>query len=1191
MFLKGLEIQGFKSFPDKTKLNFGSGITAVVGPNGSGKSNISDAVRWVLGEQSTKSLRSSKMEDVVFGGTLKRRALGYAEVTLIIDNRDRALDFENDELAITRRYYRSGESEYQINRATVRLRDLHELFMDTGLGRDGYSMIGQGKIDSIVASKSGERRDIFEEAAGISRFRYRKLEAERKQAQAEENLIRLRDILSELESRVEPLREQSEKASQFLKMSEEKRELEIGLWLHQLERSKEQLREQDYKITLSQARHEQTEKELLELEADMLDTEEQTQQLAVQIDSVRREASAAEEHARGAESDIAVRKNDILHNEENISRLERDIAHCLAGEQEIEAEIEARRAEILTLEEFIAERRGRLEQSGGELERIVSEDAAQSSKKEALGERLALLTNRLSEEKVKSVTAESSLAEISARRLTVQDTIHQLKEQLERLNEEEGELQKDTVRLKEHAEECGNAVKGYELRVKSRQESCRTAKEEIDHMLLEVKSQQRRAQILEELEKNLEGFAASVKSVMKQAKDGGLTGIHGPLSRLIKVEPGYATAVEVALGANMQNIVVATQGDAKRAIQFLKERKAGRGTFMPINAMKGKTLYEAGLESRQGYIGIAADLVDCSPEYRDIVRFAIGRVVVAEDLDCAVAIARQYDYRFRIVTLDGQLVNAGGSMTGGSLAKGAGLLGRTAEIGRIRKEAIELERKAGEKQARYLQLTQELAAAEAEVKNAAAELSIAQEDSIRVEGEKRRVLDHIGLAENQLTQLKSEKDTIKDRVEELERVKSACAAQTARLTEEADALEAQLETLTGSRDTLAGRREELLHKNAEIRLEISGAEKDIENRQSGIVEMSSRKAGQSDRAGELRGEIDSIKARIEASNAEIIELGKRSRLLRESASEHTAEITRLSALRIGCEQSLVKLRVSEKEKLSEREKIALELARLQERRDVMLTGQDDIIKKLYDEYELTRSEAEETGISVSDPQAANKRLYELRSKIKALGSVNVAAIEEYKEVYERYTFMKGQITDIETAKQELAKLIEELTAKMREMFSERFEQINRHFSATFVDLFGGGTAELKLTNPEDVLESGIEILAQPPGKNVAIIEQLSGGEKALIAVSVYFAIMKVNPPPFCMLDEVEAALDEVNVVRFAEYLRRMSGKTQFIVITHRRGTMEEADMLYGVTMQEKGVSKLLELNVTQVEEQKLLVAN
>lgn len=1182
MQLKSLEIQGFKTFPDKTVLTFGDGITAVVGPNGSGKSNISDAIRWVLGEQSNKTLRCSKMEDVIFSGTPIRKALGFAEATLTIDNSDRKLPFDGDTLAVTRRFYRSGDSEYLINKAAVRLKDIHELFMDTGLGRDGYSIIGQGKIDSIVASRSEDRREIFEEAAGISRFRYRKGEAERRLAQTEENLLRLRDILAELESRVGPLEQQAQKAKQYLTLAQEKRSLEIGLWLRTLEQSGRLLREQEDKIATAQAQHDGIEQVLEQSRRESEEIFARMNSHTARVDAVRREAAALDEEATGKLGQASVLENDILHNNETIQRLQGEMEAARRSSREMDEEIQSKKEEIGSLEQTLAAKQQEIDHCQQEMDYLRGEMGKFEGASGKISDELAGVSLRLSDAKVAQVTAQSSIQEIEARQQAVTQKVAQSSQREQELTQSLQDYRQMLQEAQQQADSLRNTQKGYEMRLNTRRQKREELKAKADKLSLDAEECIRRARLLEELERNLEGFTHSVKLVMKEYRRGGLSGIHGPVSRLFEVESRYAVALETALGSAMQNIVVDTEENAKQAIGFLKRRDGGRATFLPLSTIRGNVLNEPGLEDCFGFVGVASELCHYQPRYEGVIHSLLGRIAVAEDLDSAVAIARRFRYRFRVVTLDGQVVNAGGSLTGGSLNRNAGLLSRASEIEAVKKQAEQLKDKALAARNELRQAEAEASAAEAALSGARGELASAQEDCIRLDAGCKNAESELASLCRELEALRREEEELAGRKEQLQKTVQEKQQEQEELSSQVAQLEEQMRTLTGGRENLVDRREELLEHLQQLRLAAVGTEKDIAAHEAEIANIISRQSDQGQRVKAYQEEKQKVAARNEELQIQIDALRERAEQLKQQAAQERARIEELTRERMELEQRTVQLREAEREKTGELERIGRELARLEERKVGLQKEYDGIISRLWEEYELTRREAEEVGEKIEDLPAARKKLNELKLKIKALGTVNVSAIEEYQEVSARYAFMKGQVDDVERSRSELNKLIGDLTQQMRELFLSRFQQINANFGETFRELFGGGRAGLRLSAPDDILNSGIEIDVQPPGKIVTHLELLSGGEKALVAIALYFAIMKVNPAPFCVLDEIEAALDDVNVDRFAAYLRRMNSNTQFIVITHRRGTMEEADVLYGVTMQDEGISKLLELHAAEL---------
>ena len=1182
MLLKSLELHGFKTFPDRIKLSFDKGITSIVGPNGSGKSNISDAIRWVLGEQSAKTLRCSKMEDVVFNGTDKRKKTGYAEVTLSIDNKDRILPFDGDEVAVTRRYYRSGESEYMINKATVRLRDIHELFMDTGLGRDGYSMIGQGKIDSIVASKSEERREIFEEASGISRYRYRKTEAERKLKSTEENLVRLRDIVGELEDRVGPLKKQSEKAQKFLVLSEEKKGLEIALWLNTLDNSANIIKEQDDKIDIQRAQYENAEQELANISSETESIYLKNGEINSKIDTIRRNISQFESEVSNNNALISVANNDIEHNKETITRLETEIEQLDNSFTEIESQIKEKKENVEKLKLNIEEKQKEYNEVSENLNTISVDASRSGDELQELNSKLAELSQKSANAKVVLLTSDSSINELNERIESLNSSLSEKESNLETTSKMLEDYKAQGKDSAEKVEMLSNSIKGLELKINNLKARNENSKGEIDRLTLDSNEKLRRANILEDLEKNLEGFAHSVKTVMNLSKHGKIGGIHGPVSRLIKVPTDYAIAIETALGGAMQNIVTGNEEDAKRAIRTLKENKGGRATFLPIATIKPRYLNENGIDSCFGFVGVASDLCDCKDEYKGILQNLLGKIVIAEDLNSAVSIAKKYSYRFKVVTLDGQVVNAGGSLTGGSLNKRTGLLSRASEIEKYRKEAKALADKANELKEQYSNSQQEFAKYEADILGTRGDLSTEQQELIRLRTEYKACQNEYDSLVSSIDFTKNEIVECENKISNLQKDKETADKEFSAFEEEIANIEKTTSNLTGNRLALTEKREQLSEKLQNIRLEIVTFEKDKEALISEIRTSEYNSQHQTERKENLRNQIVSVNSNIDIINKKIESYTNISNNYQDKIAEFNNAIEKLNGDKEKFEKKSVELRQKEKDLNSTREVSGRELARLEERKINLQKQYDDIIAKLWDEYELTKRQAEEISIEIENVSTARKRLNEIKSSIRGLGSVNVSAIEEYKEVSERYEFLGAQVSDVEKSKNEIERLINDLTKQMKDAFIENFHEINKHFGETFKELFGGGTASLELANPDDILNSGIDIIAHPPGKIVVHLEALSGGEKALVAIALYFSIMKVRPAPFCVMDEIEAALDDVNVDRFAQYMRRMTDRTQFITITHRRGTMEESDVLYGVTMQDEGISKLLELRASEV---------
>lgn len=1183
MLLKSLEIQGFKSFPDKTKIQFGKGLTAVVGPNGSGKSNISDAVRWVMGEQSTKSLRGSKMEDVIFTGTKSRKSQGFAEVSLFIDNSDKTLPIDDEEVVVTRKYYRSGESEYVINRNSVRLRDINELFMDTGLGRDGYALVGQGRIAEIVQSKSNERREIFEEAAGISKYRYRKNESERKLLSAEDNLSRLQDILQELEGRIGPLQVQSEKAKRFLELSGEKRELEVSSWIYTLRQTNRQMKDHDDKILARQLQKEEIDKEAEGLEQKIQQTYDEMQQALVVIDELRREKSEAEQRIAELSAQIAVQENDILHNAQNQERLQKELESLFTVKEETDTQIEAQKKVICDLEEKIVQVAKQIGQAEERLLHSEEENTLTAGRTFDLNQRYNGLLLQESQDRL-------SLAQLVSRMEEEADTfannneILKQREEICRLDKEEAlrvkSLQKQ---LEEKAESLSNGKRGYEMKWNSRKQRFDALEQEKNQKDLQGKELRQRAKLLQDLEKNLEGYAYSVKAVLTRGQQGRLSGIRGTVSQLIQVSEEYAVAIETALGGSLQNIVVDNEEAAKSAIQFLKRQNAGRATFLPITSVKGTRMSTDGFDREEGYVALASELVTCENRYQQVMDSLLGKIVIVEDLDTAVEMAKAYRYRFRIVTLDGQVVNAGGSMSGGSRNKSQGFFSRKNEIQKLEKEASALEEELQQKQEQLSKLEAELSATRGELIAIDSELTVIKEDQIRCEGEEKRLLQQIEQGEAEIARMKKELDHFALRQEEQQTKKATLQTHLDELAAELVQMETALKEAQSLTDEWNQQREVLMQELSDARYRQLELQKDKEAAERALADLSGRE--EDDKAKELR-----LRAEIEAAAGD-----KETILTLKETAKENIELTRnkiadlhqkeeaVQAQRNQLEGQTVAFRREEKDLSVKREQLAQELARFEERKLTVQKEYDTLIAKLWEEYQLTRPEAEEEAVEIEDIADCNRRLASLRAQIKGLGHINVAAIEEYQEVSERYEFLNAQVKDARAAKEELVRMIGELTVQMKELFTESFHQINTHFKRIFVELFGGGRAELRLTDEEDVLNSGIEIFVEPPGKIIKSLSLLSGGEQAFVAIAIYFAILKVRPAPFCILDEIEAALDDVNVTKYAKYLRLMSDHTQFIMITHRRGTMEEADVLYGVAMQEEGVSKLLQLNVGEIE--------
>ena len=1179
--LKALEIQGFKSFPDKTRLTFGKGITAVVGPNGSGKSNISDAVRWVLGEQSIKTLRGSKMEDVIFNGTVNRKPVGFAQVTLTIDNESRSYDVDSNEIVVTRRLYRTGESEYRINNALVRLKDVHELFMDTGLGRDGYSMVGQGKISEIVSSKPIQRREIFEEAAGISKYRYKKEDAERRLRASEENLLRLADILTELEERVGPLEEQSKKAKKYLELAQIKKELEVSLWIHKLSHSNQLMKQHDDRTFAVTSDYESVQEKLASIEEEVNSIYTQMQEMTINSDEGRKSISEYEEHLSQLKAEIAVLNNDILHCNDSIQRTQAQIDELSTDNtdseiQDINALIEENNTRATELARLIEEVLQELAKSDDE-SRNVDEKAGD------LQAKLSGAYNLVSETNVKLVSVKTAIDQINEQLLNSDSAITAKADRCAAVKEDVDNCKELVETIDEKLAELSNMKKGYQLKMDSldkKYSSKLDAAMQINRSLSDV---QQKIEILKDLERNMDGFSGSVKAIIKQGQNGSLRGIKGSVAQLIKVEQKYSTAIETALGAAMQNIVVADEACAKAAISYLKNNNVGRATFLPMTSVKGNLLSERGLEECDGYIGLASELVGCKDEYKTVIRSLLGRTVIAEDLDDAVIIAKKYQYRFRIVTLDGQVVNAGGSMTGGSAVKNAGILSRAGAIEKLEEKLKALESDFAKAKAEEESAKAEVERIRAHLDGLLAEENTANQDKARYSAELAQLERQFEVANAELTADQNAKKILSERLVALGENEKNYSAEIAKTKEEIEAFEEEMKTVSVEAEEFIEKKKALSEKVSELNMEKLSNDKDRQLLNEKLEHLNISKSDALSKKEQYESEIALLNIQITEINEKISAMEKEAADTKALIDATNLSIKETLELRQKLEHKTVEIRSSEKEFLAQRETLSGELARLEERKVSLQASYDRMITSLWEEYEMTRSQAEEIAKPIEDEAKSTSELNSCKNRIRALGNVNVDAIEEYKEVSERYIFLKAQVEDVEKSKAELKKLINEITEKMRKQFSEQFEKINRNFKTIFRQLFEGGEGELLLVESEDILESGIDIKVQPPGKIIKNIASLSGGEQSLIAIAIYFAIMTVNPSPFCILDEIDAALDDVNVTRYASYLRRMSDKTQFIAITHRRGTMEEADVLYGVTMQEDGVSKILELNVSEME--------
>ena len=1000
LYLKALEIQGFKSFPEKTTLTFENNITGIVGPNGSGKSNISDAILWVMGEQRTKTLRGSKMEDVIFGGTEKRTPLSYAQVTLLLDNSDHLFDLDTSEVSISRRYYRSGDSEYYINKEQVRLKDVNSLLMDTGLGRDGYSVIGQGRISEIISNKSADRREVMEEAAGISRFRYRKEDAERKLQKTEENLVRVNDKIEELELQVEPLRRQSEVAKKYLQIHDVLRVKEISAWMASLDK----LRDNSDAVNSS---YEEAKEKLAQAHAEL-------DALYASSDSLLERMHQKDIEADDAREKLSQVQNDISANDAERAVIDTNIRNAFASIERMKGDIS---------------------------------------------------------------NSEQRATEIC--------------EQIDNNEKLIRDLEAENIEYQEKLDSANNIIRGCDMKIQSRQATVDSLQKKQTSLQVESRSMDSRIQLLSAMEKEFQGYSNAVRTVMKEASHKVLKGIHGPVASLIKAEDQYALAIETAMGGAMQNIVVSTQNDGRSAIELLKREDAGRATFLPIDVIRGNVQTDLPTQEK-GFVGLAYDLVSYDRQYDGIIANLLGRTIVAQTLADAIRMSKNNSNRLRIVTLDGQLINAGGSMTGGSYVRNAGMLSRANELERLKQDKIVIENN-------IIKNTKELDEATNDLQSVQYQRSMAVEDQISIQNMITSNVSKSSATSSAISQLKALLQAITGDSESRRNAIENEELRVAGMKQQLDALEKKNSTL----------QQRLDHWKDEIK-KIVDTKMDLEG-----------KRNQTDRS-------------VQDSNKELLNL----------------------------ERSVAKL---------EQKKIAADMEEKQ------------LLDKLWDNYELSYTSAQEIRQPLDSLQKTNKEIAELRRQLGALGTPNLGAIEEYERVSERYNFLTSQRDDIDKSKKELLVIINDITSEMVTVFIDKFNQINNAFQETFLELFGGGKAALVLEDEDNVLDCGIEIQVQPPGKALSSLSLLSGGEMAFVAIALYFAIIKVRPTPFCVMDEIEAALDESNVLRYADYMRKYSQHTQFIVITHRRGTMENTDFLYGVTMQEKGVSKVLALSMEETE--------
>ena len=1184
MYLKSLELQGFKSFPDKTLIRFGDDITAIVGPNGSGKSNISDAILWVMGEQSSKTLRGAKMEDVIFGGTQKRGAVGFAEATLTLDNSDRALAYDADEVMVTRRYYRSGDGEYYINKQSARLRDIHELFMDTGLGREGYSNIGQGRIDEILSLKSADRREIFEEAAGISKYRHRKEETERKLAHTEDNLLRIGDKVSELELQLEPLKVQSEKAKKYLELKDELKGVEVAVWLDTLEKLSAAAKkaEEDYasaSFVLQQAHD--------DLDALYRQAEELGESLRTRdgdLETVRLKVNMLQSTHQQLDGQMAVLRGNMDNNAANIARIEEELRGQEDRSGGIVAQIDQTRTRITEIETTLSEKRKELDDKQQQLTAMTAN--AQGMTKQYLELR----------------GKESSLAaDIAGRQADVrglEESMLKTRERLEQLNgdlaagasrKHEAQTNLDGCRAdlrtaQDNVTAANNTIAGYTLRLNTRCKRRDDLAQTLREYTSRLDSVGAKLRVFRAMERDFESYNKAVRMVMQESQRGALRNVHGPVSRLIRTGDSYTVAIEIALGAAMQQIVVGNESDGKAAISYLKRTGGGRATFLPLSTIQGKQLQENGLENCRGFVGIASRLVTSEDKYRGIVENLLGRTVIVSDMDAAINMSQKYRGRFKIVTLDGQVMNPGGSMTGGSVNKDAGILSRANELEKLTAQEKQLQQDRLVKEAELQEAQRQCDQVEFQMAASRDQLREAEDQVLRLQGQEKQyeiLLEAIVEAESSA---RRERDSLNARdVSDRERY----AAQQAKIqvyTQQLLDARQTLETLEGTQNEAAELTATITDAMTALKTEEAALEAERSTALNHIEDLQSlRSAMEGDREKKV-ALMDAIRADSQRLEAEITALKQRQEENDAQSAEMNLQLQATLTQRAETEANKTRAEKEAQDKSKDILNMERACALLESKRTTTAMEERQIIDKLWDSYGLTPGTAAEHRGEIENVTAGNRRAAELKRKITGLGTPNLGAIEEYARVNERYTYLAEQRDDVLNSKRELESIIRDITKEMTTIFVAEFTKIDHYFGQVFEEMFGGGKGALILEDPENPLTCGIEIRVQPPGKQVKTITLLSGGEKAFVATALYFAILKVRPTPFCLLDEIDAALDDRNVERFAKYLHNLSKKTQFIVITHRRGTMEASDVLYGVTMQEQGVSKLLRLDLNQMEQ-------
>lgn len=1185
MYLKRLEMQGFKSFAEKIKLDFNCGITAVVGPNGSGKSNIADAIRWVLGEQSVKTLRGSKMEDVIFAGTEHRKPLGFAEVTIVLDNSDSTLPIDYEEVAITRRVYRSGESEYLINKTNCRLKDITELLLDTGIGRDGYSVIGQGRIDEILSTRSEDRRQIFEEASGIMKYKVRKHDAEKKLELTRQNLERINDIIAELESQLEPLREQSEKARRFLDLREELKVLEVNVYLDSMKKFRDRLEVMDKQLKTVQDQINDENNKLDEITRSNKEKTDLLKTMDERLEEAKQLFYEMEGNLERCSSEIKLNQEKIANLMQNIERLDTEKAELREKIEVLETEEAGKKDRLKYLERQLEEYSAKLAGFEKQMEELLKTLDEEERSIELLKSEIMDKMDIQSDKKLQISNLRSHIENMQKRQRSIDTEVYQ------------NVVEKDREKMKK--EELTESIRNAEQHIKGHKEKLSglfREREETDKMLSElrmkqakinsdIQSKSSRVRTLREMEQKLEGYNRSVREVLQacHASPQFGRGIHGALAQLIEVDRKYETAIEISLGGALQNIVTQTEEDAKKAIEFLKKNKLGRATFLPIRSVEGRGFDNqtmARIKQCEGFCGVASELVSHDSVYTGIIRNLLGKVVVIDNLDNGIKMARKFRYSFRIVTLDGDLLNTGGAMSGGSLEnRGTGILTRNREISELDEELKSLRQQETGVSKDIKQLTEDISRIDSDISSIENEIKNNELVKIRDESHLAQTDENLEKLTARMEMLRQEKEQLEREIKETGNELTKYELELLQIEEEiSEAKKTVAEFQEKHKEDQAAR--DALHTDItdykisvnSIKESIAGVNESsdrIHTEKENMVMSITKKESEQER---FREEIKKLEEQIEGLNARI---KKHS----EERSGRSFEIDRLTEERKILEEDIYDI----VNKINDTNKTILllqeEYSRTEVRKTRLEAEMEALQDRIWNEYELTYSSAMELKKDVGSLTSAQRRINEIKNMIKELGPINVAAIDDYIKTKDRYEFMTNQRNDMEQAREKLLRVIAEMTSIMKKQFLEQFKLINKNFNDVFRELFNGGRASLTLVDEENVLESGIEIEAQPPGKKLQNMMLLSGGERAFTAIALLFAILRLKPSPFCVLDEIEAALDEANVYRFVEYLKNYSCNTQFIVVTHRKGTMEGSDMLYGVTMQEHGVSKIISMKM------------